>query len=49
MRVYFTEERTIADNITGEVFDLEEEQGVWTWEKKYMCIISYQGRKSLKR
>jgi hypothetical protein len=34
MQVYFTDERRIVDRITGEVFDLEEEQGVWTWEKK---------------
>jgi len=34
MQVYFTDERTIVDRITGEVFDLEEEQGVWTWDKK---------------
>jgi hypothetical protein len=34
MHIYFTDEKTIADNITGEVFDLEEEHGVWTWEKK---------------
>jgi hypothetical protein len=30
MQVYFTDERTIIDSITGEVFDLEEEHGVWT-------------------
>jgi hypothetical protein len=34
MQVYFTDERTIVDSITGEVFDLEEEHGVWTWDKK---------------
>jgi hypothetical protein len=34
MQVYFTNKRRIVDSITGEVFDLEEEHGVWTWDKK---------------
>jgi Mn-dependent DtxR family transcriptional regulator len=48
MRVYFTEERTIADNITGEVFDLEEEQGVWTWEKKIYVYNKLSRKEKLK-
>jgi len=34
MKIYFTATKTVVDNITGEVFNLEEELGVWTWDKK---------------
>ena len=34
MQIYFTEDKTVVDKVTGEVFNLEEELGVWTWDKK---------------
>jgi hypothetical protein len=48
MQVYFTEERTIIDSITGEVFDLEEEQGVWTREKKIYVYNKLSRKEKLK-
>jgi predicted metallopeptidase len=48
MQVYFTDERTIVDSITGEVFDLEEEQGVWTWEKKIYVYNKLSRKEKLK-
>jgi|GEM_PF-1130218 len=34
MQIYFTEDKTVVDKVTGEVFNLEEALGVWTWDKK---------------
>ena len=48
MQIYFTDERTIIDSITGEVFDLEEEQGVWTWEKKIYVYNKLSRKEKLK-
>jgi len=48
MQVYFTDERTIVDRITGKVFDLEEEQGVWTWEKKIYVYNKLSRKERLK-
>ena len=48
MQVYFTDERRIVDRITGEVFDLEEEQGVWTWEKKIFVYSKLSRKEKLK-
>jgi len=48
MHVYFTDERTIVDRITGEVFDLEEEHGVWTWEKKVYVYNKLSRKEKLK-
>jgi hypothetical protein len=48
MQVYFTGERRIVDRITGEVFDLEEEQGVWTWEKKIYVYNKLSRKEKLK-
>jgi hypothetical protein len=48
MHIYFTDERTIIDSITGEVFDLEEEQGVWTWEGKIYVYNKLSGKEKLK-
>jgi len=48
MQIYFTDEKTITDNITGEVFDLEEEQGVWTWEKKVYVYNKLSRKEKLK-
>jgi predicted metallopeptidase len=48
MQVYFTGERRIVDRITGEVFDLEEEYGVWTWEKKIFVYNNLSKKEKLK-
>ena len=48
MQIYFTDEKTITDNITGEVFDLEEEHGVWTWEKKIYVYNKLSRKEKLK-
>ncbi|MGB9935847.1 MULTISPECIES: hypothetical protein [Thermodesulfovibrio] len=32
MRINFTESRIVEDLKTNEVFDLNEEWGVWTWD-----------------
>jgi hypothetical protein len=48
MQVYFTDERRIVDSITGEVFDLEEEHGVWTWEKKIFVYNKLSRKEKLK-
>jgi hypothetical protein len=48
MQVYFTDERTIVDRITGEVFDLEEEHGVWTWDKKIYVYNKLSRQEKLK-
>ncbi|AEH23147.1 hypothetical protein TOPB45_1054 [Thermodesulfobacterium geofontis OPF15] len=48
MQIYFTDEKTITDNITGEVFDLEEEQGVWTWERKVYVYNKLSRKEKLK-
>ena len=48
MQVYFTDERRIVDRITGEVFDLEEEQGIWTWEKKIFVYSKLSRKEKLK-
>ena len=48
MQVYFTNERPIVDRITGEVFDLEEEQGVWTWKKKIYVYNKLSRKEKLK-
>ena len=48
MQIYFTDERTIIDSITGEVFDLEEEQGVWTWDKKVYVYNKLSRKEKLK-
>jgi len=48
MQVYFTDERMVVDSITGEVFDLEEEHGVWTWEKKIYVYNKLSRKEKLK-
>jgi hypothetical protein len=48
MQVYFTDERMVVDRITGEVFDLEEEHGVWTWEKKIYVYNKLSRKEKLK-
>ena len=48
MQVYFTDKRRIVDRITGEVFDLEEEHGVWTWEKKIYVYNKLSRKEKLK-
>ena len=48
MQLYFTDERIVVDNITGEVFDLEEEHGVWTWEKKIYVYNKLSRKEKLK-
>jgi len=48
MQVYFTDKRRIVDRITGEVFDLEEEYGVWTWEKKIFVYNNLSKKEKLK-
>jgi hypothetical protein len=48
MQVYFTDERIVVDSITGEVFDLEEEHGVWTWEKKIYVYNNLSRKEKLK-
>jgi hypothetical protein len=48
MQVYFTDKRRIVDSITGEVFDLEEEHGVWTWEKKIYVYNKLSRKEKLK-
>ena len=48
MQVYFTDERRIVDRITGEVFDLEEEHEVWTWEKKIYVYNNLSSKEKLK-
>jgi hypothetical protein len=48
MQVYFTDERIVVDSITGEVFDLEEEHGVWTWESKIYVYNKLSRKEKLK-
>ena len=48
MRVYFTGERIVVDSITGEVFNLEEEHGVWTWESKIYVYNKLSRKEKLK-
>jgi hypothetical protein len=48
MQVYFTDERMVVDRITGEFFDLEEEHGVWTWEKKIYVYNKLSRKEKLK-
>jgi hypothetical protein len=48
MQVYFTDKRRIVDSITGEVFDLEEEHGVWTWDKKIFVYNNLSRKEKLK-
>jgi hypothetical protein len=48
MQVYFTDKRMIVDRITGEVFDLEEEHGVWTWGKKIFVYNNLSKKEKLK-
>ncbi len=48
MQVYFTDEKMVVDRITGDVFDLEEEHGVWTWEKKIFVYSNLSRKEKLK-
>jgi predicted metallopeptidase len=48
MQVYFTDKRRIVDRITGEVFNLEEEHGVWTLEKKIYVYNKLSRKEKLK-
>jgi len=48
MQVYFTDKRRIVDRITGEVFNLEEEHGVCTWEKKIYVYNKLSRKEKLK-
>jgi hypothetical protein len=48
MQIYFTEDKTIIDKVTGEVFNLEEELGVWTWDKKIYVYSKLPKKEKLK-
>ena len=48
MQIYFTEDKTIIDKVTGEVFNLEEELGVWTWERKVYVYNKLSRKEKLK-
>ncbi|QER41761.1 hypothetical protein F1847_02980 [Thermodesulfobacterium sp. TA1] len=48
MQIYFTEDKTVVDKVTGEVFNLEEELGVWTWDKKIYVYSRIPKKEKLK-
>jgi hypothetical protein len=48
MQIYFTEDKTIIDKVTGEVINLEEELGVWTWDKKIYVYSKLSKKEKLK-
>jgi Mn-dependent DtxR family transcriptional regulator len=48
MQIYFTEDKTIIDKVTGEVFNLEEELGVWTWERKVYVYNKLSSKEKFK-
>jgi hypothetical protein len=48
MKIYFIEDKAVVDKVTGEVFDLEEELGVWTWSKKTYVYNKLPKKEKLK-
>jgi len=48
MQIYFTEDKTVVDKVTGEVFNLEEELGVWTWDKSIYVYSRIPKKERLK-
>ena len=48
MQIYFAEDNTVVDKVTGEVFNLEEELGIWTWDKKIYIYSKISKKEKLK-
>ena len=48
MKIYFTKAKMVVDKITGEIFNLEEELGVWTWDKKIYVYSKIPRKEKLK-
>jgi len=48
MKIYFTESKIVIDKVTGEIFNLEEESGVWTWDKKIYVYRKIPKKEKLK-
>jgi len=48
MKIYFTEDKMVVDKITGEIFNLEEELGVWTWDKRIYVYSKIPKKEKLK-
>jgi len=48
MQIYFIDDKTVVDKVTGEVFNLEEELGVWTWDKKIYVYSKISKKEKIK-
>jgi len=48
MQIYFIDDKTVVDKVTGEVFNLEEELGIWTWDKKIYVYSKISKKEKIK-